>query len=68
MHPVVRTKRTFKRTRRFFQLVRRSIGPQSTYYYSYSDGTNGEHFSGDYTPIELRLLEGRIKKRAGTDV
>jgi hypothetical protein len=67
MQPVKKTKRLFKRTRRLLQLVGESVGPQSTYYYSYSDGTNGEHFSGDYTPLELRLMEGRRKKRTTTD-
>ena len=63
MRPVVKTKRTFKRARRLLQFIRQSVGPQSTYYYSYSDGTNGEHFSGEFTPLELRLMEGRRKKR-----
>ena len=63
MGPVVRTKRIFKRVRRLLQFIRQSVGPQSTYYYSYSDGTNDEHFSGEFTPLELRLLEGRRKKR-----
>jgi hypothetical protein len=60
-------KRFVKRTRRLLELIRHSVGPQSKYYVSYSDGTNGVHFSGEYTPLELRLMEGRRKKQKASD-